>query len=495
MALACTSAYNRLPWNDEGALASPALNLAQHGFMGTTVIEPASTSGNGFPLLRINERTYWVFPGQLVAQAFWYLFVPPTIFLTRLFYILFIPAALGAFYYLVRYISADFTVASLATALFGLDFIFYSGAGFARPEMMCLTFGLGGLAAYLALRARNFVLAAFVSHLMIAISIITHPNGVLHLAGLLILMFYYDRRRILNWRHFAVAAAAYSIVITPWFFYIAKDVEAFRVQLAQNAVSHERMASTLNPFRLVWLEIKERYLYTMGFTSPRMAARLKAVSLLSFAFAAIAALLLKTWRRIPSVKLFLVLLGTYFAIQCVFNQKVPYYMVHILPLYCAVFACFIAGELRSARIPRFVLWGWVAIIVTTQFALAAGTAARSYRPNERELIHFVNTHMQTAKLIWGSDALAFAMHFDPRLLDDAYLGIRSKKTADAIIVTPLYNIVFDVYRTERPDDWRKISAQLARYHLVYENPDYKVYFSPDQIASNQIRPIQPGNSQ
>lgn len=103
--------------------------------------------------------------------------------------------------------------------------------------------------------------------------------------------------------------------------------------------------------------------------------------------------------------------------------------------------------------------------------------------------------MQTAKLIFGSDALAFAMHFDPRLLDDAYLGIRSKKTADAIIVSRLYNIVFDVYRAERPDDWRKISAQLARYHVVYENPDYKVYFSSDQLASNQLRPIQPGNSQ
>src|ERR1035437_4202542 len=240
MALASTSAYHRLPWSDEGDFANPALNLAKHGFMGTTVIEPQSSSGNGFPLLRINERTYWVFPGQLVAQACWYLFVPPTMFLTRLLHILFVPVALSSFYVLLRRITGERVVALLAAALLGTDFIFYSGAGFARPEMLCLTFGLCGLAAYLALRERSLAWAVFVSHLMIGIGIITHPNGILYFVALMILSVYYDRKKLLRARHVVLVAAAYAIVITPWVIYIAQDVEAFRVQLLQNGSGNER---------------------------------------------------------------------------------------------------------------------------------------------------------------------------------------------------------------------------------------------------------------
>ena len=478
MALAAISAYDRLPWADEGWVASPSLNLAKHGFAGTTIFESTSSSANGKPLLRVNERTYWVFPGQVVAQALWYLFVAPTMFLTRLLHILFIPAALLAFYILLLWITGEIVVAVLATGLLGTDFIFYSGAGFARPDMMCVTFGLLGLAAYLVLRGRSLAWAVFVSQLMIALSIISHPNGVLHLVALLILALYYDRKKVAHVRLVAVAAAAYVIVMTPWLIYIAKDVEAFRVQLTQNIMGQERVGLSANPVQVVWRELRERYVVAMGLTSPRAAARLKAVSLASFGVAVVLACIRRTWKRVPSMKLLLGLLAAYFAVQCVYNLKMGFYLIHILPFYCAVFACFIVDEFRRRRVPRAVLGAWVAAIVATQFALAAGTASRSYRPNEREVVSFIETHAQRAHLIWGSAALAFGLRFDPRLLDDAYLGIRSHKTADVIIVGPLYKIVFDVYRNERPEDWRMISTQLARYQIVFENPDYKVYFLP-----------------
>lgn len=481
MILASVSANNRLPWSDEGGFASPAFNLAKHGFMGTTVLEPKSTSGNGYPLLRINERSYWVMPGQLVAQAFWYLFVPPTMFLTRLFHILFIPIALLAFYVLLRRITSDNSIALLAAALLGVDFIFYSGAGFARPDMMCMTFGVLGLTAYVVLRQRSLAWAIFVSQLMVAAAMITHPNGVLHFVGVAIIALYYDGTRIFGIRHLALAAAAYVIVFGPWLVYIAQDIPAFRVQLLQNASGNERYAESLNPLRLLWLEIHDRYAVTMGLTSPRLAARLKAVSLLSFAAGVVLVFLRRTWRRVPSLVLLLGVLGGYFVVQCVFNQKLPFYLIHILPFYCAVFACLIVDEFRRNVALRAVIVAWVVVICLAQGALAAGVVSRSYRPNEREMLTFLDTHARAARLIWGSDALIFGMHFDPRLLDDAYLGTRSHKTADVIVVGPLYEIVFDLYRNERPQDWSKIAAQLSRYHLVFENPDYKVYFWPETM--------------
>src|ERR1700688_2200538 len=75
LALAIVTAVTKAPWCDEGWFASPGWNLAFRGFMGTTVLDPAS----GTPTLHTRTRTdgidrytYWVMPLSLVAQAGWY---------------------------------------------------------------------------------------------------------------------------------------------------------------------------------------------------------------------------------------------------------------------------------------------------------------------------------------------------------------------------------------------------------------------------------------
>ena len=148
LAAATVDAFHRPPWSDEGWFSSAAYNLARHGFLGTTVIEPA---GSG--LTRIDQRTYWVMPLFLLGQALWSLYS----FLSRLF-----PAATP-----LR------TVPALAAGLLACSFHFIDNAAFARPDLACAALGLAALSSYVHLRERSLPLAMLASNTCIAASGIT----------------------------------------------------------------------------------------------------------------------------------------------------------------------------------------------------------------------------------------------------------------------------------------------------------------------------------
>src|SRR5438105_13895579 len=59
------------PWCDEAWFASPAYNLSQHGFMGLTILDPHGFAFAAFAK-GINQLTYLIMPGYLLAQAGWY---------------------------------------------------------------------------------------------------------------------------------------------------------------------------------------------------------------------------------------------------------------------------------------------------------------------------------------------------------------------------------------------------------------------------------------
>src|ERR1035437_9694357 len=161
--LAAISAANRVPWSDEGQFSSAAYNLAHHGFLGTTFLDPDSRW-----LTRIQQHTYWVLPLFLLGQALWYKLAPATVFWTRVFSICWAPLAFFAFYRMVTLVMNDRRIAWLATGLLALDYNFIDNSGFARPDLMCLALGLSALAVYLDLRSRSLRAALFWSNLLLA---------------------------------------------------------------------------------------------------------------------------------------------------------------------------------------------------------------------------------------------------------------------------------------------------------------------------------------
>ncbi len=69
ISFAVASSLTYRPEVDEGMFASPAMNLAAEGYMGTTVLDTSGTN-----LTRIEQRTYWVMPLFLVNAAFFKVF-------------------------------------------------------------------------------------------------------------------------------------------------------------------------------------------------------------------------------------------------------------------------------------------------------------------------------------------------------------------------------------------------------------------------------------
>ena len=69
LGLGLTNVLTRAPWCDEAWFGNPAYNLAFKGFMGTTVLDPASSTWKSVKLTGIDRHTYWVMPLNLLMNA------------------------------------------------------------------------------------------------------------------------------------------------------------------------------------------------------------------------------------------------------------------------------------------------------------------------------------------------------------------------------------------------------------------------------------------
>src|SRR5438270_8067464 len=152
--LAMWTAVTKAPWCDEGWFASPGWNLAFHGFMGTTVLDPAS----GTPMLSTRTRldgidryTYWAMPLNLVTQAGWYKLAGFGLLRMRALSMIWALLALVCWWVVFEKLSDDPYAAMLAVALVAVDTHFLWAASDGRMDMMCACLGVAGLAAYLVL--------------------------------------------------------------------------------------------------------------------------------------------------------------------------------------------------------------------------------------------------------------------------------------------------------------------------------------------------------
>ena len=336
LALSCSlvlslwSAYNRIPWSDEGWFSSPAYNLAFHGFMGTTVLDPLV---QGYT--RIDQRTYWVMPLFLVAQGLWFKLIPHTVVGTRAFSIVWGPIAALALHTLLSRLFPKSGIPVLGSTLLLTSYIFIDVGAFSRPDMMCMALGLSGIASFVWLRDRNLLTAFFVSNALVAASGMTHPNGIFHFVGLWVCIFWYDWRRI-NLSCLASATVPYLVLGGAWGAYILQDKQAFLDQFGLNGANggNGRLPLSWNPFSLVLSEITERYFIVFGLVT-RGVSLIKLVAAFAYVGSLIFCTVNRKLRSQPGVQLLLILFLSYFAGMCVFNQKLSYYIIHILPdLHC-----------------------------------------------------------------------------------------------------------------------------------------------------------------
>ncbi len=476
LVLALWVAFAKAPWSDEGSFASPAYNLAFHGFAGTTIVDEQSSG-----LVGIHAHTYWNPPLGMIVQAGAFRLLGFHLLVMRLPSLVMGFVAALSWFVIVRRLTGRAGLAYAAMTFILCDYTFVMAASLARYDMLCAGFGASGLALYLSLRDRSMCWALLAANAAIAAAGLAHPLGLLYLLGLLVLVLR-DRHRV-DARALLVAAVPYVIGGVAWGLYILEDPASFVVQFHQNLAAGDRgQALTLaNPGAILWSELDGRYLrafglrdHTAGNAGPLF---LKAFILAVYFASAIAAFALRSVRRHRGFAMIATLFGVFFVFLMLGEgQRGAVYLVHVIPLYACLLA-FVAGELLG----RGGAWAWATGAVLAAFLALqlGGTLGRavqdSYARRYLPALAYVRAHAGCDELVMGSVAAVFELGADANFRADNRLGFYSGVEPDWIVVDDFLRESFALDRTRHPEIARYLDDMLARHPRLLETPGADVY--------------------
>ena len=480
--LTISLALTSQPRPDEGYFANPAFNLVTKGSMGTSVIEPAGSfligTKPGVVLSGINERTYWIMPLHILAQAAWYKMVGFSFLSLRMLSTIWGLIALFSWFVMIKALSGNRQVAILASFFIASDYIFVTSASFGRMDMMCAALGFAAMALYLRFRERNLTLAVLGSQTLLAAGGFTHPNAVMAFASVLFLTIYFDRS-LLTWWHLVIAVIPYLLGGVGWGIYILQSPADFLAQFGANAKLN-RVPGFISPWTALKQEIMVRYLPVFGFDSSSTGlARLKILILLTYAGAVGCTISMSGIRQ---HKGYLALLGIgaiYFAIQTFFNAKLNFYLVHTMPILAAILAVSIHWCWRHHKVPT-----WLLILVTFSFMtfqigwIAYGIVQNHYQKWYIPVVDYLKPTIDTTNLIVGSAEIGIGLGFPNSFVDDVGVGYNSGRKPDIIVISNDYAYAFNHLHANQPWIYQYIIGLLdERYYRVYTNPYYQIYVS------------------
>lgn len=476
LGLAVGSAMTYRPEIDEGYFASPAVNLLTSGSMGSPVIEEAGTR-----LKNIGQRTYWVLPLHLLAQAGWYKLFGFSLLSMRTLSAFWGLVALLSWFFIMRTLSKDRHIALLTLLLLAIDYLFIVGASLGRMDLMSAALGFAGFAVYLNLRERNLYWAILLGQSCIVASGLTHPNGILHFVGLLFLTLYFDRRRI-KWQHLGLALLPYLVGGIGWGLYLLQDPAAFVAQFTSNTTTGGRMAGFKEPWMAVARELSWRYgrAYGLGEHSVGHGGPiyLKSIILLAYVLALCGALFTPTLRKHVGYRALLIMTGIYFVMLTMLDgQKETPYLLHILPLHIAMLAVWIRWCWTKRLVPAWIMAACFVVFASLQiggmmYRIRQNTYHTLYMP----AIGWLKQNTSPESTITGTPALGFGLGFNDNLSTDVRLGYASGKRPDLIVVGDDYVSSFKEYQNKEPELYQYINRLLAEeYREVYENPAFKIY--------------------
>ncbi len=485
--LAAWLARTLRPRADEGFFASPALNLATTGSMGTLVLE-----GHHQFMKDIHQYTYWITPLHFLAQAAWYKVFGFSMFSMRTLSIAFALAALGAWFLIVRRISGRDGLAVFTVALIGLDYNFAMGGSSGRMDMMAAGLGFSAFAAYLLLRERRFTAAVVIANTLVCAAGLTHPvAGYLYFSGLVLLTLYYDRAR-LRWQHLAFAALPYLAGLGGWGLYILKDPSAFLVQFGTNTTMKGRLTGLTAPWLGIVHEVLDRYLVSFGLGPHSISNRgpiyLKFLILVWFVAGLIGAVATREIRANKGYRALMLLAGLFFLLLSVLDgQKAYYYLIHIFPFYAALAAAFVFRLWDRRLAPRWMVSAAVAGVLVLQIgAIVLRCREDTYRRTYDPVIAFLQRTLKPGDTVIASASLGFGLRFPRTLIDDVRLGYYTGRRPNYIVINEEYYLVFCDYQHSEPEFYRFIAARLAReYERIYDRDGYQVYALREGAAAPQ----------
>lgn len=475
LCLSVGSSLTHRPQIDEGMFASPAYNLANHGFFGTTVLEIEKS-----PLTRIDQRTYWVMPLFLLNAAASFKAFGFSIFTMRLVSILYGLLLLLAVYVIALKISGDKTTALFALLLTACDYMVLETASSARMDMMSASLGFCAISIYLFLRERNLLLAVFVSQCVIVLDGLTHPNAITAFFGLLFLTVYLDFGR-LTLRSVLVAAVPYLIGGAAFGLWVMQDPAAFKDQFIDNATMGGRMSGLSSPIKNISREFTDRYPHAFGL-GPTSSGHsgpifLKAFMLVGYVAGLVGTLLIKELRQNRNIRALLAVTAIYFLIMSILDgQKQTTYLIHIVPFYLIFLAIVLGWLWRTQKLPRLA----IACAALGVIALPAGGMALKISQNTngnfyRPMIQFLKENSTEKDIVMAGSDLGFGLGFESNLLADGQFGYSTGKRPRFIVTDSAVDSSWRDSKVLWPEYYEYFPNLLKEYKVSYENDAYKVY--------------------
>jgi hypothetical protein len=462
LVLAGWVARTKAPWCDEGAFANPAYNLAFHGYMGSSVLEPSGHYLNAY-LKGIRERTYDVVPNHLVALAVWFRVFGFSLFTMRAYSICWGAAILLTFFYLLRRLFPDPWVARLASLLMAVDFMIQWTTADGRMEAPACALALGSLAAYLFFRERDLSTAVLVSQVLAAAAMFTHPNALIIVLTVLVLAWRDDRKRF-QLRHVLLAILPYLVFAELWAIYILQNTSDFAAQFFANAAgrSSTRWKMIFQPWRAIYFEAARHFgnyrasgLWA-GVMNPWMTA-------IPFIYLAAMAGLLRNRSQSPAAKkAFLACTVTVVLGMTFLNGvKAPAYLLYAVPFYDAVLAVWLVDLWKGGAPSRLAAGLLTCAFVSIQLAttiqhIRADEYGREYLP----AVQAVNNERAAGKSIAGTAALGFGLGFQG-FADDWRLGLYSGLKPDVIVLDRSYREFTRRFETDEPRVFSHVVAMLT----------------------------------
>ena len=461
--LAASIAATTSPLPNEAWFFSPANNLLRNGHMGTTNLVTHGTWLEG-----IEERTYWVPPVYILAQALWYSIVGTGFAQMRALSIACGLLALAAMYLIGVRLRLGRFATLLAVALLVTDFRWLLTGSMGRMDMMSASLGLAGIAAYLQLRERSIASATFAAHALVTLSCLTHPCGIVHGVALAVITFCLDRQRI-NLRLAALAAVPYCVGLAAWGLYIFQDPGAFLRQfrgnisgLAAEAGRSTRFSGLLHPLDALVAEFRERFFNQFGnWGAGPLFGGLQMYTLGLYAAALIASLVNRRQRRTPEG---LALSGAAVAVLAMFwlldGSKTSAYLPHILP-WLLLLAGFGIRRLAAGQVGLVSLL--VALVLAAQAAALVGWLRKDHLHNETSVaVHYLQTHVRPGEYVIGGAEFGFFARDGLTFHDDPRLGFLTGRRPDWVLKSNWYNTWIDANRKRDPAFDRYIAGLLDK---------------------------------
>ena len=472
VALAAGTAMTRLPYGDEGELASPAYNLVHRGHLEVTQWEQA----------RQTHKAYWMPPVFFFAQAAVQMIAGFGIIQFRLGTVLWGLVLLYTSGAIVRRLTNDAMLAALIAFALATDYTFLMHAGIGRCEIMSAALAIAASAAYLSLRERSLTQAMLASHTLMTLSGLTHPvGGIMWMPCLIGLQLGFDWRR-LRVKHYALAALPYVAGMLGWGAYIVQDVPEFRRQFFGISLSEHRFAGFAAPITAIQRELGRFIQYYGIRPNASWAIRLKAMLPLGYVIGLAGALAIPQVRKQAFVKGALLLLAAQmFILTFLEGTKQSHYIVDVIPTLVAILVTMLWTLFNGSDTPaRRVA---IAAIAFALFVVQVGPVAfriheNPYRNDFLPAVAVARPYVERGAYVIGGPEFAMPFNFPENVVSRPDYGYGAARKP-ALVLTSVGQLQRNTALTRNdPDFYRYMTVTFyQRYRLIYQRGDVAVYRS------------------